>query len=109
MIDEIGGDAHEMVLFTVLNMVLRFWCQNGGSSRICKLTGFTSGHPTRKRAILTNPMVVSYELGFHRYFCCVEKRLRVYGESGRCFRVDFQDLEILPNDISIFGIERTIC
>jgi hypothetical protein len=25
MIDEIGGDAHEMVLFTVLNMVLRFW------------------------------------------------------------------------------------
>jgi hypothetical protein len=35
----------------VLRTVLRFWFGNA-CSRIYELTGFTLGHPTRKRAIL---------------------------------------------------------
>jgi hypothetical protein len=54
--------AREMVL----DMLLRF-----GGSGIYKLTGFVLGHPTRKRTILRRRI-----LGFHGYFCCVEKRLR---------------------------------
>jgi hypothetical protein len=42
-----GGGAREMVL----DMVLRFWCQNGGG-RIYKITGSVFGNPARKRAIL---------------------------------------------------------
>jgi hypothetical protein len=48
-VHEMGGGAREMVL----DMVLRFWCRNGGS-RIHKLTSFTLGHPTRKRGIPFN-------------------------------------------------------
>jgi hypothetical protein len=50
----------------------------------------------------------SYGLGFHEYFCCVEKKLRVNGENGRCFRLVFQNMEILVDDISNFEIERMI-
>jgi hypothetical protein len=39
-------------------------------------------------------------LGFHGYFCCVEQR--------GCFEVVFQNMEILPNDISKFEIEWMI-
>jgi hypothetical protein len=42
------------------------------------------------------------------YFCCVEKRLGVIGENGRCFRVVFQNMEILVDDICNFEIESTI-
>jgi hypothetical protein len=38
------------------------------------------GNPARKRATLisvtTNPVIGSCELGFHGYFCCVEKSLK---------------------------------
>jgi hypothetical protein len=52
-----------------------------------------------------------YALGFHAgYFCCVEKKLRgrVIGENGRCFRVVFQNMEILVDDMYNFEIERMI-
>jgi hypothetical protein len=36
------------------------------------------------------------------------KRLRIIGENGRCFRVVFQNMEILVDDISNFEIGRMI-
>jgi hypothetical protein len=39
-----GGGAREMVL----NLVLRFWCRNGGG-RIYKITGFAFGNNNLKK------------------------------------------------------------
>jgi hypothetical protein len=46
-------------------------------------------------SVTLKPMLGSYGLGFHR-------------ENGRCFKVVFQNVEILVDDISNFEIERMI-
>ena len=58
--------------------------------------------------VTTNPVTGSYELGFYGYFCCVEKRLRGYWRKWKMFRVIFQNMEILSNDISSLKIEKMI-
>jgi hypothetical protein len=54
-------------------------------------------------SVTANSVIGSYELRFHGYFC-----LRVIGENGGCFGFAFLNMEILPNDISNFEIERMI-
>ena len=60
-----GRGTREMVL----DMVLRFSRRNGGG-RIYEITGFAFGNRGRKRAILTNPEIGSYELGFTDILLC---------------------------------------
>jgi hypothetical protein len=48
---------------------------------------------------MTNPVVRSYELGFHRYFTDTKDEEKM----------EFQNMKIVPNDISNLDIERSIC
>jgi hypothetical protein len=81
------GGAREMVL----DMVLRFWCRNGGGgiykSQVLHLAT-QQGNVTFCDDESCDREL--YELGrFHGYCCCVEKRIRVIGKNGRCFGVVF--------------------
>ena len=73
-VDEMGGGTREMVL----DVTFRFRCRNSGG-RIYNITGFTFRRQARK-------VLGSYGLGFHGYFCCVEKRLTGYRRNWKKFR-----------------------
>ncbi len=68
----------------VLDTVSEFGCRND-SGRSINLQALHWATPQ-------GTIVGYYELGFLECFCCVEKRIMVIGENGRCFRVIFQNM-----------------
>jgi hypothetical protein len=86
-VDEMGGGTREMVL----DVKIRFGCRNNSGSESTKSQVLHFDDKQGKVPFCDVEACARelYGLGFHGYFCCVEKRLKGYRRKWKMFQGRF--------------------